>query len=196
MTKKENARMSNAISIKGGAEFNGAGLVRDAGLKGMITLRGDLSSGKMAKAVQKTTGLAMPAPREILLNGDSGVAWMSPDELLLFCAYAQADAFVDTLDEALKGTHFLAVNVSDARARFSLQGQGVREVIAKGSPANMSPLALQPGEIRRTRLGQVAVAFWMLDADRLELVCFRSVGAFVYDWLCVAAAEHSLPEVI
>ncbi len=121
---------------------------------------------------------------------------MSPDELLLFCAYGQADECVATLNEALEGEHFLAVNVSDARAQFRLQGKGVREVIAKGSPANLSPLAMLPGEIRRTRLGQVAVAFWMPEEDILELVCFRSVGVFVYDWLCTAATEHSLPEVL
>lgn len=187
--------MSNVTSVKAGAKFNGAVQVADAGVKGMITLRGDLSSPKMAAAVQKVTGLDIPSQREITLQGDAGVAWMSPDELLLFCSYDQAEIQVSVLTKALAGTHFLAVNVSDARAQFSLQGQGAREVIAKGCPANLSPTVMQPGEIRRSRLGQVAVAFWMPTADRLELVCFRSVGAFVFDWLCVAAAEDSLPEV-
>ncbi len=187
--------MSNAISVKNGAEFNGAVRVRDAGLKGMITLRGDLSSTKLVAAVQETTGLAIPSRREIVFKGETGIAWMSPDELLIFCAYEQAEAQVAALTETLTGSHFLAVNVSDARAQFSLQGAGVREVIAKGSPANLSPAVLNPGEIRRTRLGQVAVAFWLSADDRLELVCFRSVGAFVYDWLCIAAAKDSLPEV-
>jgi len=188
--------MSNAVSVMAGAEFMGAVLLKDAGLKGMITLRGDLSTGGMAKAVQAAVGLEMPVQRGVLFDGEKGVAWMSPDELLLFSPYQAADDVVDTLEAALAGTHYLALNVSDARAQFTLQGDGVREVIAKGSPANMSVAALKPGEIRRTRLGQVAVAVWLTDAQTLDLVCFRSVGAFVYDWLTVAAAKDSLPEVL
>ena len=50
--------MSNVISAAHGASFNGAVRVQDAGVTGMITLRGDLSSTKMAKAVKAAVGLA------------------------------------------------------------------------------------------------------------------------------------------
>ncbi len=188
--------MSNAVSVLNGAEFSGSVKVQDAGLKGMITLRGDLSSAKMAKAVKGAVGLAMPDTRGIKSGAKGGVAWMSSDELMLFCDYSDAEATISKLEKSLAGEHFLAVNVSDARASFTLTGAGAREVIAKGSPADLSVQALQPGEIRRSRLGQVAVAFWLSDAETLELVCFRSVGGFVYKWLCVAAAENSLPEFL
>nr|WP_325252076.1 sarcosine oxidase subunit gamma family protein [Amylibacter sp.] len=185
--------MSNAVSVVNGASFDGAVQVKDAGLVGMVTLRGDFASAKLGKAVNAAVGLALPEARGIKTGTKGGVAWMSPDELLLFCDYSDADALVAKLDKALAGEHFLAVNVSDARASFRLTGAGVREVIAKGSPADLSPEALKIGEMRRSRLGQVAVAFWLSDAETLELVCFRSVGRFVYDWLCVAAAKDTLP---
>ena len=186
--------MSNAVSVVDGASQSGNVTVADAGLKGMITLRGDLASEKMAKAVKSAVGLGMPAGRGIKTGSKGGVAWMSPDELLLFCDYEAADATVAKLEKALTGEHFLAVNVSDARASFSISGAAAREVIAKGSPADLSPEGLKVGEIRRSRLGQVAVAFWLTDETTIELVCFRSVGAFVYKWLCVAAQDDSLPE--
>ena len=186
--------MSDAVSVVNGASFDGSVTIRDAGLVGMVTLRGDLGSDKVAKAVKSAVGLAMPGQRGIKTGANGGVAWMSPDELMLFCAYDQADALVAKLEKSLKGEHHLAVNVSDARAQFTIAGKGAREVIAKGSPADLSPEGLQPGEIRRSRLGQVAVAFWLTDEETIELVCFRSVGAFVYKWLCVAAAADSLPE--
>ena len=185
--------MSDAVSVMNGASYVGAVEVKDAGLKGMITLRGDLGSADIAKAVKSTVGLTMPAVRGMKSGSKGAVAWMSPDELMLFCDYAKADATVAKLDKALKGAHFLAVNVSDARAGFTLTGAGVREVIAKGAPADLSAQALQPGEMRRSRLGQVAVAFWLSDEDTMQLICFRSVGAFVYKWLCTAAAKDSLP---
>ncbi|MCP5088562.1 MAG: hypothetical protein GY952_17370 [Rhodobacteraceae bacterium] len=185
--------MSDALSVMNGASHAGAVEVRDAGLKGMITLRGDLSSDKIAKAVKSAVGLAMPSQRGIKSGAKGAVAWMSPDELLLFCDYSQAEAVVAKLEKSLKGEHFLAVNVSDARASFTLSGAGVREVIAKGSPADLSPEGLPLGEVRRSRLGQVATAFWLSDAETMELVCFRSVGTFVYKWLCTAAKKDSLP---
>ena len=188
--------MSDAVSVMNGASFSGAVRVQDAGLRGMITLRGDLGSAKMAKAVKSAIGLTLPDMRGIKSGKKGGVAWMSPDELMLFCSYAEAPLMVTKLEAVLTGEHFLALNVSDARASFSLSGVGAREVIAKGSPVDISSQAFLPGEIRRSRLGQVAVAFWMTDANTIELVCFRSVGAFVYRWLCVAAAEGSLPEYL
>ena len=51
--------------------------------RGMITLRGDLSSGKMKKAVKAATGQAVPTTGQFLGNNDKGVAWMSPDEMLI-----------------------------------------------------------------------------------------------------------------
>ena len=186
--------MSNVMSAAKGASFQGAVTVTDAGACGMITLRGDLESAKVAKAVKAAVGLAMPQARGVKTGAKGGVAWMSPDELLLFCEYAEADATVAKLDAALKGEHYLVANVSDARAVFTLKGAGVREVVAKGSPADLSPAHVPVGEMRRSRLGQVAAAFWLSDEETLDLVCFRSVGQFVYDWLCVAAATDSLPE--
>jgi len=188
--------MSNAVSVMNGASFQGSVQVQDAGLRGMITLRGDLGSPNLAKAVKLAIGLAIPDVRGIKTGSKGGVAWMSPDELLLFCSYEDAADIVAKLDKSMADAHFLAVNVSDARASFTITGAGAREVIAKGCPADLSIDALQSGEMRRSRLGQVAVAFWLKDEETIELVCFRSVGAFVYKWLCVAAAKDSLPEYL
>lgn len=185
--------MSNVISAAHGASFDGAVRVEDAGVKGMITLRGDLSSAKMAKAVKAAVGLGMPDARGVKVGSKGGVAWMSPDELILFCDYGYVDATVAKLEKSLKGEHFLAVNVSDARTLFRLTGEGVREVIAKGTPADMSVEGLPLGEMRRSRLGQIAVAFWLTQEGTLELVCFRSVGQFVFEWLCNAAEKDTLP---
>lgn len=185
--------MSDATSVMGGAVFDGALRVADAGLCGMIALRGDLGSQGIAGAVKTATGLSLPAMRAVQFGAGGGVAWMSPDEVLLFCDYAAADDLVARLETDLAGQHALAVNLSDARARFTLTGRGVREVLAKGSPADLSPAALPVGEMRRTRLGQVAAGIWLSDEQTADLICFRSVGGFVWDWLCLAARD-SVPD--
>ncbi len=152
---------------------------------GMITLRADLGADAVVGAVADLTGTGVPGQREIVTKDDMSVAWMSPDEVLILLPAGQAEAAVQALSAALKDTHHLAVNVSDARAILRIAGQGAREVIAKGAPVDMEVFA--PGEIRRTRLGQVACAFWISGDAQVDLVCFRSVGQFVEDWLTHAA---------
>ena len=188
--------MSEAVSVMNGARFDGAVTVTEAGLTGMITLRGDLGGKALAGAVDAALGLALPEPRKITQGDKGAVAWMSPDELMIFCAYDSAPRLAAELEASLAGEHALVVDVSDARAKFTLRGAGVREVIAKGSPADLSPAALPVGEIRRSRLAQVAAGFWLDDAETLHLICFRSVGEHVWHWLVNAAAPNTLPGVL
>ncbi len=93
------------------------------------------------------------------------------------------------LQAALSGTHHLAENVSDARALIALSGPDarVREVLAKLAPVDLHPAHFKPGDIRRTRLAQVAGAFWMAEAGQANVICFRSVAQYVFDLLSAAA---------
>jgi len=185
--------MSNALSALGGAKFDGLVKVADAGLQGMITLRGNLADATLQQAVKAATGQAVPDQRAMVLQGDTGVAWMSPDELLLFVPYAQAHACVASLRTALAGTHHIVENVSDARAYITLSGADglVREVLAKVVPVDMDPQQMPAGQMRRTKLAQVAAAIWMQGTGEARVVCFRSVGTYAFDVLCTVAAPGS-----
>ena len=112
---------------------------------------------------------------------------MSPDEVLVLEPYAELGAAVAQLDAALAGSHYLAENVSDARAVLHVEGSFGREVIAKLAPVDMAPVSFQPGDFRRTRLGQVAAAFWMRDEDTIDVICFRSVAGYTFDLLAASA---------
>jgi sarcosine oxidase subunit gamma len=179
--------MSDTQSALPGAQHSGLAEVAEAGLKGMITLRGDLGSAALAAAVKDLVGTDMPGQRETRLNGERGAVWMSPDELLLLVPHGAAEAGVEALSRALGGEHHLATNVSDARVVFTVTGEGAREVLGKLTPADLHPDAFGPGQVRRTRLAQVPAAFWMRDARSFDVVAFRSVAAYVFDILKGAA---------
>lgn len=179
--------MSEAVSALNGMRAEGPVSVTEAGLQGMITLRGDLSSPAMAAAVRAATGTAVPGQRRIEVAGGQACAWMSPDELLLLVPYGDSGAALTAIGAALAGTHHLAVAVSDARALFRVSGPGAREVIAKLCPVDMARTAFAPGEIRRTRLAQVPAAFWMAADETVFVVCFRSVARYAFDLLRNAA---------
>lgn len=179
--------MSEPISALNGASFDGLARVEECGLQGMITLRGDLSDKTVIKAATAASGQKMPAQNHANVVGESGLCWMSPDELLVLVPHDGVADAVERMTAALGAAHSLAVNVSDARAVFRLSGSAARDVLAKLCPVDLSPAAFQPGQFRRTRLAQVPAAFWMDDADSFRIVCFRSVAQYVFDLLKAAA---------
>ncbi len=179
--------MSDAVTALNGARYEGFATIEDQGLTGMITLRGDLASKKVETAVKSATGLAVPAQRQALTGDGTAVLWMSPDELLLMCPYDKVGDTIAALEQVLKGQHFLAVNVSDARTFLRISGRGAREVLAKVCPVDLSPDAFTAGMFRRTRMAQVPAAFWLDEAGAFHLVCFRSVADYAFDLLKASA---------
>jgi sarcosine oxidase subunit gamma len=183
--------MSDVALALGGASFDGLVKVEELAGQGMITLRGDLTDKAIVAAVKDVFGVTLPGTRETAFNGMTGALWMSPDEALLLCPYDEAQTKADALAAKLADSHALVVNVSDARAVFRLKGSMLREVIAKLAPVDMSPEAFKPGMVRRTRMAQVAAAFWMDDANTARVVCFRSVAGYVFGLLQSAADDNS-----
>ena len=162
--------------------------------KGMITLKGDLDRSPINSGVIKALGLPMPKVRTISRKDGVQISWMAPDELLILVDFKKVEEYMELLEKNLKGEHYLLANVSDARAIFNLKGKGVREVLSKGTPVNMEIMKID--DARRSRLGQLPVAFWMLKNTEIELICFRSVAEFMFNWLKVASAPNSLPRYI
>ncbi|WP_126975890.1 sarcosine oxidase subunit gamma [Frigidibacter oleivorans] len=173
--------MSEPQSALPGRRAAGFATVAEAGLQGMITLRGDLASPVLAAAVQQATGCAMPGPRRIVQAGDRAAAWMSPDELLLILPHADAPGAATALQAALAGEHALVAEVSDARAMFAVTGDKAVQALAKLFPVDFA--AMEPDEIRRSRMAQVAAALWQAAPGDWRIVCFRSVAAYAFGLL-------------
>ena len=178
-----------AVSALGGREVGGLARLAEAGLRGMITVRGDLEDAGLRAAVTGVTGTGFPDRRAAVIDGARGVLWMSPDEIMVLVPYAEAAEAETTLSEALKGVHALVADVSDARAVLSLSGEDARDVLARLTPADLRSASFGPGEVRRTRLAQVPAAFWMTGEDSFEIVCFRSVAVYVFDILANALRD-------
>lgn len=177
--------MSESVSALAGARYAGLVDLADAGLVGMITLRGDLQSLTLAAAVEAATGCALPECRRVTSGARGKALWMSPDEVLLLVEYAQAAPVEAALKSALAGEFSTVANVSDARAMISIKGAQARDVLAKLCPVDFADFAV--GEVRRTRAAQVAAALWREAGDEWRLVCFRSVARYVWDALATVA---------
>lgn len=188
--------MALARPLMDGVSDTGAGGLKLSvqPLRGMVTLRADLADPAVAKAVQAAVASDMPEVRK----ATETALWMSTDELLLLTPYGDAGKAVDTLTQALENVHHLAVDVSDARTSFKLDGNAAREVLAKGAPVDLSRGAFGVGDVRRTRISHVAAAFWQsgADPDVFEIVCFRSYATYLWEWLEESSREGSMPGVL
>lgn len=180
--------MSEPVSALGGASFDGFAAVREIGHLGMISLRAKAGTKGLDKAIKAAVGTKLPEVRQIETAGDRHCGWMSPDEFLLILPYGEVGQALAAVDAALKGQHFLAADVSDARAVFRIEGEKAGQVLAKLCPADLEKLG--PTELRRTRVAQVAGAFWA-DGAGYTLVSFRSVGAYVMGLLTHSAEPGS-----
>ncbi|MFD0857442.1 sarcosine oxidase subunit gamma [Roseovarius aquimarinus] len=185
--------MSKTVSALNGASAEGFVSVRDMGLQGMITLRGDLGAAKLKKAVKSATGGDMPTQGHIALSDKGGAAWMSPDEVLILVPYAEVADTLAGIGKAMGKDHHLAVDVSDARCLFAITGEDslVREALAKLMPVDLAPDAFAPGRFRRSRMAQVPAAMWIAAPGEGRVICFRSVAQYVFDVLKGASAPGS-----
>ncbi len=172
------------------APANLGAIIETMPLRGMVSLRGDLTDAGFAAALDAATGCSVPDTRRTSENGDTRVLWMSPDELMIFCAYDKTNDVVAAFMEKAGDAHVLAVNASDARAVFLVSGEKADCVLAKGAPVDIA--AMEVGEVRRTRIATVAVGLAKTADDAYEVFCFRSYGAYMWNWLTVAAGVESL----
>lgn len=184
--------MSDFVTALNGANSaDGIAKISEVGVQGMITLRADLADPTVAKAVKKACGQDVPQAGTAHISGEAGVAWMSPDELLILCPHTGVGAKLAQITTDLKSVHHLAVNVSAARASFKVEGAQAREVLAKLCPVDMSAQAFGPGSFRRTRMAQVPAAMWYLSDAAFQVICFRSQARYVFDLLSTAAQPGS-----
>ena len=156
--------------------------------RGMIDLRGSASDKKFMAAVKKVLGLDLPkTPRSSVSWGDVKVLWLSIDQWLILCSRAKANELTAALVAELGSIHSLAVNVSDMRAVLRLEGEGVREVLLKGSSLDLLSDDYGPGTVRRMRFAEIAALLHVVENDVFDVYVFRSYADYAWEFLLATA---------
>lgn len=166
-------------------------------LRGMISVKADLTSPDVGALLSQLVGEGALPPRKARFRGETGALWMAPDELLIMTPRAQASAVAAHAELALSEIRRLVVDVSDMRSVIRLVGPGAREILAKGAPVDLHPESFRTGDLRRTRLSSVAAALYQLAStpETFEIVCFRSYAPAVWDWLAASSDPAAAPGV-
>ncbi len=169
----------------------GASEVNDLG---MIDVRGDAKDRAFAAAFKKVIGCDVPAkPRTSVAAKDNEVLWLSVDQWLVLVPRKRVKETVSALRSAMRDIHSLAIDLSDARTIIRLEGEGVREILMKGAPVDLTRPEFAVGCVRRLRLGDVAalVHIRALNPDVIDLYVFRSYARFAWDWIEATAGESA-----
>ena len=154
--------------------------------QGMIDLRGEPTDRKFTGAVKKVLGADLPnTPRTSTRKGDITILWLSIDQWLVCCPRKATGTLLSDLRKSLGTAHSLAVDLSDARSVIRLEGEGVREVLMKGVPVDLTLPEYTTGVVRRLRFGEIAamVHFVSAEPDVIDLYVFRSYADFAWNWL-------------
>lgn len=166
--------------------------IREISERGMIDLRGAPTDKKFMAAAKSVLGVDLPKqPRTSAAWGDIKVMWLSPDQWLVTCARGKAEELADDLSSALAGIHSLAVNVSDMRAIIRLEGEGVREVVMKGSTLDLTDGDYTPGTVRRMRFAEIAALLSIVEDNVIDIYVFRSYADYTWNFLVKAARKGS-----
>ena len=153
---------------------------------GLVTVKANFLDKKIHEMFAKTIGIDLPKTGKISLGKKLSVGWMSTDEYAIILRKMEADKIIRKLNTRMNKYHHLCVNMSDSRRCYRLRGNGWREVLSKGSPANFHPSEFGPSSFRRTRIASVATAIWAVTENEAYLFSMQSVGGFLSEWLRTA----------
>jgi sarcosine oxidase subunit gamma len=154
----------------------------------MIDLRGSAHDKKFMAAAKKVLGLDLPkSPRTSVSWGDVKALWLSIDQWLILCSRAKAVELVTALKADLGNIHSLIVDVSDMRAVLRLEGEGVREILLKGSSLDLLSDDYAPGTVRRMRYAEIAALLHVVEDTVFDIYVFRSYADYAWNFILATA---------
>ncbi len=165
---------------------------------GKIDLRGDPSERAFMTGVGRVLDLLLPTePNTSAAKNAITALWQGPDQWLLTCPADDLAFFLNTLRQALAGSHFALTEVTDGRIALALAGPSARDVLAKGCPLDLHPRTFKPGDCAQTLLAKANVLLHLRAADppadpTFDLYVARSFAPYLWSWLEDAGLEYGV----
>ncbi len=183
-------------AISSEARTNGHGVaLRSIPFQTAINLRGPAGDERFARVLQEVTGTApAPACRVRPGKGDLRLLWLGPDEWLAVAPPDQAH-LAGVLANALEGQQVAVNDVSDNYTTIEVSGPKSVDLLSKGCPLDLHPLAFPNGGCAQSLVAKAEV---ILDRDdtlselRFRLMVRPSFAEYLWAWLSHAAQEYGL----
>lgn len=134
-----------------------------------------------AERLSKHFGLTItPAPNRAVAAGGLTVLWHGPGQWLI----VRAPAATQLADElvALFGEDAAVVDLGHARSGLRFEGDGVRDVLARGTSIDLRPAHFSPGACALTALGKIGALLHAVAPDTIDLYVGRSYAQALIEW--------------
>jgi methylglutamate dehydrogenase subunit D len=142
-----------------------------------------------AARLSKHFGVAItPAANRAISKGDLTVLWHGPGQWLIVRAPGGA-ALTHEL-AALCGDTAAVVDLGHARTALRFEGEGVRDVLARGSSIDLRPANFVPGACALSALGKIGALLHAVAPEAIDVYLPRTYSQAFIEWL-----KHAAPDV-
>jgi len=135
-----------------------------------------------AERLSKHFGLTIKtAPNRAVAAGDLTVLWHGPGQWLIVRASRTAtlaDELTPLCDEAAA-----VVDLGHARTALRFEGDGARDVLARGTSIDLRPAHFPPGTCALTPLGKIGALLHAVAPATIDLYVARSYAQALVEWL-------------
>ena len=121
-------------------------------------------------------------------DGPRAALWLGPDEWLILGPPHAGSEIAAELETALAEVHRSVVDLSGNRVAIELGGPGRFELLSKGCPIDLHPLAWAAGMCAQTLLAKAQVILHER-ADTTGILVRASFAGYLVDWLLAASGE-------
>ena len=131
-------------------------------------------------------------PNTTTTNDKITALWLSQKEWLLVVNSSTNNEEIELLQNELKNTHALAIDVSDRWTTINISGNKVPDVLSKGTFIDLDNSVFGVGTCAQTTLWTVNVIIYKIDSKpSFDLFVDSTMATFLWDWL-----EHSSKEYL
>lgn len=191
--KAESALHHADLASRVGQGRKNAGVtVREKKLLGHLILRGNGYDAAFAAGVREATGMELPGALSVVVDGETSLQWLGPDEWLLIVPSGEEFAAEKKLREALGDLHIAIVNVSGGQQLLELSGPNARQVLMKSTSYDVHPHNFPVGKAVGTVFAKSQLVIRHTAEDTWELLIRRSFADYWWLWLQDASAEYGL----
>ncbi len=203
MTPKEQDKMSiNSISHaledylnnRQSADTSSAGVIVEVETNyNFLIIRGSSKDNEFLMHAEELFGQSLPLDFNIFNVGEHTMYWMSPNEWLV-SSKSDIKRFIKTIRPKV---NMHAIDQTGGLVQMTLQGERVRDLLAKGCTLNVDEGVLLPGQCAQTGLSKANILLSLInDSPKFNLIVRRSYAEYVARWLEHAGDEFGIDLII
>jgi sarcosine oxidase subunit gamma len=165
--------------------------VAEESLHGVIRVQVDRQSVQARAEIQAVLGLELPRPERCTQNGGTRLAWVGPNEWLVFCSVEDENAHLHALTDSLQGQFATMTLMSDSRVSFKVCGSASADFLAKGCAIDLGAGMFPVSAVVTTRFAGLPAMLLHRDTSEYVLYFDVSLADFLVNWTIDAAEEFA-----